>query len=184
MTDKKTRKEINAVINKYAGRHEGKKLFGISSGIIIGVTLGLDLLLTGGIGTTAVLLSTGGAGLVGLMGFSAIHSAATAINAAGQNIEYDNALVSIALDKMESKLKDAFNKVSAPYSTQKDKGQFLALADEIEQDVRKLFPVFKIISGTPKDKYEFIVAEKFTAPGKKTRVTLTQARRDLQPPRL
>jgi hypothetical protein len=176
--DRKTKKEIKEVVKKYVDRHWGKKAFAATSGVIIGATLGLDLIFTGGIGTTAVLASTGGAGLTGLLGRALAYSSEhTATNAAGQGIKTSNVDVEMALEKMESKLQAAFKKASSPGARQADKNQFMAFAADIEQDVKKLSPAFKIVSGKPKDKYEFIVAKSST---RKKGITLTQALLDMK----
>ena len=182
MTKRKTRKEINAVILKYQGTNNPDiiKFFGPVSGGLIAVGMGADLLLTGGLFSIGTFVFGGMGGLLGAVGAGGLLSEnikKSRTNAAAQTLECTK-LVNGTLIEMESKLQKSFKKASAKAAAQKQKENFRSLAAEIEQDVKKLSPAFKIVSGGPlgADKYEFIV-------DKKKLLTLTQALRDMnQPP--
>jgi hypothetical protein len=77
----------------------------------------------------------------------------------------------MTLKEMEKFLRRAFIKATVPAAAPADKNKFLLLADEVEQDLKKLSPAFKIVSGA--EKYEFIVdVEKH--------LTLDQARQEVK----
>ncbi|MCE9508214.1 MAG: hypothetical protein K8R48_07900 [Alphaproteobacteria bacterium] len=183
MTDKKTKKEIKQVILKYLGKdndYASQKTIGLLGGPVVALGMGMDLLLTGGLfsmgtlclGTFGIAMGTAGGGY---FFFNSRKKSRT--NDAGQTFKCA-APVNDTLEEMESKLQKSFKKASSQTASQKLKEQFRFLATEIEQDVKKLSPAFKIVSGGPfnTEKYEFIV-------DKKKLLTLTQALRELdQPP--
>jgi len=179
MTDRKTKKEINAVILKYLGKdnvYAEQKTIGLLGGPVVALGMGLDLLLTGGLfsmgtaclGAFGIAMGTVGGGLL-LIG----NRKKSRTNAAAQTFKC-TAQVNDTLEEMESNLQKSFKKASAKPAQQKQKENFRLLAAEIGLDVKKLSPAFKIVSGGrhDADKYEFIV-------DKKKLLTLTQALRDL-----
>jgi hypothetical protein len=180
MTDRKTRKEISAVIRKYLGYSNRAvlKSNGYIYGSLVALGVGIDLLTTGGLFSTGTLILGGLGGAGGL-----ISSADSLIenrkkprtNAAGQAFECA-ADVHEALQRMESRLRDSFKKAAAQGAAGRYKENFLLLATEVEQDAQKLSPAFKIVSGGAQgsgaDKYEFIL-------DKAKRVTLAQACSDM-----
>jgi hypothetical protein len=184
MADKKTRKEINAVILKYLGENNPKTLrnTGIISGGALAVGTGIDLFLTGGLFSTGMLVFGALGGAAGVMSGSfllAENRKKSRTNTAAQSFEC-TAQVDGALKEMEYRLRKSFARASAKTAGQEQKENFLRLAAEIEADVKKLSPAFKIVSGGPHgagaDKYEFIL-------GDKGRLTLAQALHKInQPP--
>jgi polyhydroxyalkanoate synthesis regulator phasin len=96
-------------------------------------------------------------------------------NAAGQSFKCAR-LVNETLETMESRLQDAFSNAARPKSTRNDREAFKTKLDEIEQDVKKLSPAFKIVSPNGPfnaDKYEFTV-------DKEKHITASQALQYLQ----
>jgi hypothetical protein len=178
--DKKTKKEIREVIQKYQGTNNRTfiKRTGIISGTLIGLGLGMDLLLTGGLFSIGTFMLGGlgcGAGVLGSTAVLHDSIKKSRINSAAQTLNCDLD-VEKTLQKIESSLRCAFSKAVADDATQEDKNKFLLLTDEIGQDVKKLSSAFKIVSGGPNgfgtEKYEFIIDEK-------KRLTLDQARHDV-----
>jgi len=183
MTDKNSKKAINAVILKYLGCNNPTflKKTGIVSGTLIACGIGLDLIMTGGFFSIGTFLFGGLGGFAGMVGTSATlvdNIKKSRINTAAQSFKCSSD-VDNTLKKMESRLQDSFKKASSRYATQEEKERFRLLASEIGQDVKKLSPAFKIVSGGPNglgtDKYEFMVDEK-------KRLTLLQALHDLRQP--
>lgn len=176
MSKRKTRKEINAVILKYVGINNPDfiKFFAPYSVGLIAVGAGMDLLLTGGLFSIGTLLGGGTGSLVGAVAAGSLLSdniRKSRANAAGQTLECTG-FVNKTLEKMESMLQRSFKKASAKTARQKGKENFRALAAEIEEDLKKLSPAFKIVAGVPQDKYEFIV-------DLEDKLTLAQALRGL-----
>jgi hypothetical protein len=181
--DKKTKKEIREVIQKYI-RVDNRtfiKRTGIISGTLIGLGLGLDLLLTGGLFSAGTFIMGGlgcGAGVLGSTAVLHDSIKKSRTNTAAQTLNCDLDVEGILLT-MESSLRRAFGKAAAPDAAPEDKDKFLLLADEIERDAKKLSPAFKIVSGGPNgfgtDRYEFIIDEKKL-------ITIDQARHDVTQP--
>ena len=180
MANKKTRKEINAVIDKYLGRDERSlpKQLCVSSALPIACGIGIDLLFTGGLFSVGTFMLGGLGALLGAGSATSLlvdNIKKSQTNTAAQTIKC-NGLVNSALRKMESRLQIAFNEVAAQ-ATQENKNNFMNLAAEIGQDVKTLSPAFKIVAGGTNgfgtDEYEFIV-------DKKRLVTLAQSFQELQ----
>jgi hypothetical protein len=189
MTDKKTRKEISAVIQKYLGKdndYANQKNIALLGVPVIALGIGMDLLFTGGLFSLGVGIGSFGTSM-GIAGggcllFNSRKKSRT--NDAGQTFKCA-APINDTLAEIGRRLKESFNTAALVYASQDDKKAFRLLAAEIEQDVRKLSPAFKIVSGGPNgfstDRYEFIVTEISTPDGQKKQLTLTRALQYLKP---
>lgn len=177
--DKYTKQEIKRVLKKYGSGGKSAALFSGKIAAIPTIGLvGLDLMLTGGIGTAAAAvygsIFAGTSGLFGIF----LYNKLIYTNTAGQTV-YTSSVVIEALNNMEKKLLDSFNKASKPTALQDEKGEFLNLAAEITTDAKALFPVFQITAVRSRkhstDQYEFIVKTEYSAPGREHQITLTDA---------
>jgi hypothetical protein len=168
--DKETKKEIGKVFQKYRIDYSSnKKSLAVVSGIFIGCGVTIDILSTGGIFSAAsALFVPGGLAAAGLTKLVVDErSKKTKTNTAGQTIECAIDTESV-LKIMERNLGIAFTGAARPDAKQQEyKDKFLRLADEIEQDVKTISPLFNVISGG--DNYQFIV-------DKEKGITLGQAR--------
>jgi hypothetical protein len=191
MADKKTKREINEVILKYLGKINDRaalKSMGIIGGVACGLGIGLDIICTGGLFSVGTFILGGMGTSVGAIaggGLWSMSKKKNRTNAAAQTVESAE-LIYQALEKMESKLRKSFNKAALFYASAGDKKDFRSLAAEINQDIKKLSPAFKIVSGGPHgfgtDKYEFIMAEIPAPGGRKKLLTLAEALRTLDQP--
>jgi len=164
--------EVKAMVKKYAPMRKRALLAALVAAAIIGgpIAIGVGIVsfaATGSIGATALSMITG------LLGMSALVGAARATmdggfttddNKAQQRVEgREYALWTLAA--MERKLQKAYNKASPAHASETDKLAFISLATEVQQDLGKLSPAFKLVSDRTDsyldaDKYTFIVTER------------------------
>lgn len=147
--DKKQKQEFNAVLKKYH-RSKGdvaKSYFrGLGKGAIFGVAL--DVIFTGGFGTVAAITAASFPTLKAL-GRAAVRSGALLFDKRGQSIKASPD-VQMILFEQQLALAAAFNQAAKPKPidpAHTEERKFFAVADEVEEEVRKLRPAIKVLSG-------------------------------------
>lgn len=182
--DKKQRQEFNEVLKKYKrskGEVTGGYVRSLGKGAIFGVAL--DVIFTGGFGTLAAVTAASFPTLkaMGRAGLSKILQADKRM----QHIKASTD-VRVILFKQQVDLSAAFNNAVAPRPVDPAhiaENKFFSLADVVEEEVRKLRPAIKVVSGGENnygtDEYKIIVHT-----GKKDEkeafMTLEQARETLK----
>jgi len=182
--DKKQRQEFNEVLKKYKrskGEVAGGYVRSLGKGAIFGVAL--DVIFTGGFGTLAAVTAASFPTLkaMGRAGLSKILQADKRM----QHIKASTD-VRVILFKQQVDLSVAFNNAVAPRPIDPAhiaENEFFSLADVVEEEVRKLRPAIKVVSGGENnygtDEYKIIVHT-----GKKDEkeafMTLEQARETLK----
>jgi hypothetical protein len=182
--DKKQRQEFNEVLKKYKrskGEVAGGYVRSLGKGAIFGVAL--DVIFTGGFGTLAAVTAASFPTLkaMGRAGLSKILQADKRM----QHIKASTD-VRVILFKQQVDLSVAFNNAVAlrpidPAHIAENK--FFSLADVVEEEVRKLRPAIKVVSGGENnygtDEYKIIVHTR-KKDEKEAFMTLEQARETLK----
>lgn len=177
--DKKQKQELNEVLKKYK-RTTGDVAKGyarsLGKGAVFGVAL--DVIFTGGFGTLAAITAASFPALKA-MGRSTLSSILQA-DKRMQKIKASTD-IRVILFKQQIDLAAAFNNAVAPRPidpAHAAENKFFSVADLVEEEVRKLRPAFKVVSGA---EYKIIVR----APSKNSNaidqlMTLDEARETLK----
>ena len=177
--DKKQKQELNEVLKKYK-RTTGDVAKGyarsLGKGAVFGVAL--DVIFTGGFGTLAAITAASFPALKA-MGRSTLSSILQA-DKRMQKIKASTD-IRVILFKQQIDLAAAFNNAVAPRPidpAHAAENKFFSVADLVEEEVRKLRPAFKVVSGA---EYKIIVH----APSKNSNaidrlMTLDEARETLK----
>lgn len=184
--DKKQKQELNEVLKKYKrskGEVAGSYVRSLGKGAVFGVAL--DVIFTGGFGTLAAITAASFPTLkaMGRAGLSKILQADKRM----QHIKAGTD-VRVILFKQQVNLSVAFNNAVAPRPIDPAhvaENKFFSLADVIEEDVRKLRPAIKVVSGGENnygtDEYKIIVHAAVDKKNDKDAfMTLEQARETLK----
>lgn len=177
--DKKQKQELNEVLKKYK-RTTGDVAKGyarsLGKGAVFGVAL--DVIFTGGFGTLAAITAASFPALKA-MGRSTL----SGILQADKRMQKIKAStdIRVILFKQQIDLAAAFNNAVAPRPidpAHTAENKFFSVADLVEEEVRKLRPAFKVVSGA---EYKIIVH----APSKNSNaidqlMTLDEARETLK----
>lgn len=153
--DKKQKQELNEVLKKY-NRTKGQLASGyvrsLGKGAVFGVAL--DVIFTGGFGTLAAITAASFPTLkaMGRAGLSGVLQADKRVQKIKASTD-----IRVILFKQQVDLATAFNDAVAarpidPAHVAENK--FFAVADLVEEEVRKLRPAFKVVSGA---EYKIVV---------------------------
>jgi hypothetical protein len=182
--DKKQKQEFNEVLKKYKrskGEVAGGYVRSLGKGAIFGVAL--DVIFTGGFGTLAAVTAASFPTLkaMGRAGLSKILQADKRM----QHIKASTD-IRVILFKQQVDLSVAFNNAVAPRPIDPAhiaENKFFSLADVVEEEVRKLRPAIKVVSGGENnygiDEYKIIV-HAGNKDVKEAFMTLEQARETLK----
>lgn len=163
--DKKQKQELNDVLKKYnrsKGQVAGSYLRSLGKGAVVGVVL--DVIFTAGFGTLAAITAASYPTLKA-MGRGAAKKGLEQLDPRMQKTNA-GADAQIILFTLHMKLSDAFNKAVTTPDTRTALGQeriahFHDVAAEAKEDVRRLAPSFKIVSGGTNnygtDEYKLLV---------------------------
>lgn len=147
--DKKQKQEFNAVLKKYhrsKGDIAKSYLRGLGKGAIFGVAL--DVIFTGGFGTVAAITAATFPTLKA-MGRAAVRNGVLLFDKRGQEIKASPD-VQIILFEQQLALAAAFNQAVKPKPinpAHTEERKFFSVADEVEEEVRRLRPAIKVVSG-------------------------------------
>ncbi len=179
--DKKQKQELDEVLKKYTrSKWDTAKSYlrNARTGAILGV--GLDLVFTAGFGTVVAVTA---AALPAIKGISRTALRMGIMQHGGERGQKVSASADahMIIADIEFKLANAFSKAAAtklnPSTTelavsQRVKNEYLGIADEAEEDIRKLSPAFKIVSGGNggfgTEKFQLLIRRDLRQPSDKT----------------
>jgi|GEM_PF-1801056 len=171
--DKKTRKEIARVVGKYVDRGHKYMMpaaYTFAGGISL-LALGIDLMGGGGLATLTVnsialpaAFTMGG----GYVLYSMRPRERQKEN--GQTI-IAHEIVSDTLDKMESRLRQAFANASRSNAPQLTQTELQFVVEDVAADLKSLAPAYQVVGGGD---YQFIVETRKAADGTKEHISLAR----------
>jgi len=174
--DRETKRGIQQVLGKYIDRGNKYMLPVIytAAGTLTLTALAIDVM--GGAGMASLTLSSVGLPTAFTLGGGFhLYTMRTREREMrnGQKI-IAGEVVAEALDKMDMRLRHAFIQASQPNATARDKSALQFVIDDVQIDIQKLSPAFRVVSETENDTYQLTVETRRLPNGRTENVTLAQ----------